>query len=68
MKKTKYSVPAIHCGHCIHTIEMELSELDGVISVNADLEKKEVSVEFSDPANEDLLVATLKEINYPPIG
>jgi len=68
MKKSKYSVPAIHCGHCIHTIEMELSELDGVISVNADLEKKEVSVEFSDPANEDLLVATLKEIYYPPIG
>ncbi|GAI86067.1 unnamed protein product, partial [marine sediment metagenome] len=45
-----------------------LSELDGVISVNADLEKKEVSVEFSDPANEELIVATLKEINYPPIG
>lgn len=28
MNKT-YSVPSIHCQHCVYTIKMELSELEG---------------------------------------
>ena len=66
MDKKLYKVPAIHCGHCVHTIEMELGDLEGVSSVKADLESKTVEVEFENPASEDLIIGTLKEINYPP--
>jgi len=66
MEKVKYSVPSIHCGHCVKTIEMELAEIKGVASVKADQDTKTVEVEFAAPANQDLVVATLNELNYPP--
>jgi len=66
METLKYSVPSIHCGHCVRTIEMELGDIKGVASVKADLESKTVVVDFTPPATEDLVVATLKELNYPP--
>lgn len=66
MSKVIYSVPAIHCHHCTHTIEMELGELEGVEKVKADVNAKTVEIEFDEPANEDLLIGTLSEINYTP--
>lgn len=66
MTTKTYSVPAIHCMHCTHTIEMELGELEGVKKVLADVEGKKVEVSYEPPANEELIVKTLKEIGYPP--
>jgi len=66
MSKVTYSVPAIHCHHCVHTIEMELGEIEGVEQVKADVDAKTVEIEFNDPASEDLLIGTLIEIQYPP--
>lgn len=63
-----YSVPAIHCGHCTHTIEMEVSELEGVQSVRADLNTKKVEIKFDAPANEQKIKTLLAEINYPAEG
>lgn len=63
-----YSVPAIHCGHCTHTIEMELSELQGVQSVKAEVDTKKVTVTFDAPASEEKIKALLAEINYPVEG
>ena len=36
MTTVTYTVPAISCGHCTHTIETEVGELQGVQSVKAD--------------------------------
>jgi copper chaperone len=66
MSEVTYKVPSIHCGHCVHTIEMEVGELDGVESVTASLETKEVNVQFDNPASNAEIVALLKEISYPP--
>lgn len=66
METVKYSIPSIHCGHCVKTIEMELGEVNGVSRVKADLDSKTVEVDFAAPASEKLVVATLKEFNYPP--
>jgi len=60
-----YSIPAIHCSHCIHTIEMELAEIQGVDSVKADLTARKVSVTFSPPADDARIRALLAEIEYP---
>ena len=65
MEKVVLNVPNISCNHCVHTIEMELGELDGVINVNADAETRTVGIEFSDPATKQLLLETLSEIKYP---
>jgi len=65
MTTVTYSVPAIHCMHCTHTIEMEVGELQGVKSVKADLDTKKVEIAFDDPANEEKIKALLQEIEYP---
>jgi copper chaperone CopZ len=65
MAKVTYLVPNISCNHCVHTIKMELSEVDGVLSVDANADTKMVTVEFEHPANDGILRQVLEEINYP---
>jgi len=68
MTTVTYTVPAISCGHCTHTIETEVGELQGVQSVNADEATKKVVISFDDPASEESIKALLAEINYPAEG
>lgn len=65
MAKITYTVPKIHCGHCVHTIKMELSDLEGVQSVSADMNTKQVVVSYEAPASEEKIESLLAEINYP---
>ena len=60
-----FHVPSISCQHCVHTIKMELSELNGVKSVAPDAVTKEVKVIFDEPATEQAIIDMLEEINYP---
>lgn len=68
MTTVTYTVPAISCGHCTHTIEMELGELQGVQSVKAEIDTKKVTITFDVPASEEKIKALLAEINYPAEG
>ena len=65
MSTVTYSVPNISCGHCVHTIQNEVSELEGIQSVKADLESKRVEIVFDSPATEEKIKSLLAEINYP---
>ena len=65
MTTVTYSVPAISCGHCTHTIETELGDLQGIQSVKADQTTKKVLITFDAPASEDTIKALLAEIEYP---
>ena len=62
------TVPAISCGHCTHTIETEVGDLQGVQSVKADEATKKVTITFDNPASEATIKALLAEINYPAEG
>ncbi len=66
--KVTYSIPAIHCQHCVHTIQSELIELPGVRSVKADQNLRNATIEFEPPASEEGIKALLKEIEYPVMG
>lgn len=68
MTTVKYSVPNISCGHCVHTIQMEVSEMEGVQSVKADQETRVVEISFEAPASEDAIKSLMDEINYPVTG
>ena len=68
MTTVTYTVPAIHCGHCTRTIEMEVGELQGVQSVKADESSKKVVISFDAPASEEKIKALLAEIDYPAEG
>ena len=65
MNNKTFNVPAISCQHCVHTIKMELSEMQGVEKVTPDVESKSVQVTFQDPATEELIIKLLEDINYP---
>jgi copper chaperone CopZ len=67
MKSVTYSVPNISCNYCTHTITMELSEIEGVSKVDADVQTRLVTITFDEPATEQILKDTLLEINYPAI-
>lgn len=68
MTTVTYTVPAISCGHCTHTIETEVGEMKGVQSVKADQATKKVQITFDAPANEETIKALLAEIDYPVEG
>ncbi len=65
MNTVSYIVPNISCGHCVHTIRTELSEVKGVKEVRANTETKLVEIVFEAPATEDQIKSLLAEINYP---
>jgi copper chaperone len=65
MEKLTLSIPNISCGHCVMTIQRELGEIEGVTSVEGNLETKEITVEWGPPATVDRIRAALQEINYP---
>ena len=67
MTTVTYSIPNISCGHCVHTIQMEVSELAGVEVVKADAESKQATITFDAPATEDQIKALLVEINFPVV-
>jgi copper chaperone CopZ len=68
IKEVEYTIPAIHCAHCVHTIKFEVGELEGVKEVLVDESTKKAIVRYESPADESRIVALLKEIHYPPEG
>jgi copper chaperone len=68
MEKATLNIPAISCGHCVMTIKRELGEIEGVTSVEGDVETKEITVEWSPPATVERIRSTLEEIGYPAVG
>jgi len=66
MQSKTFTVPNISCGHCVHTVEMEVSDLAGVKSVKAEQDSQQVVVEWGEPATWEQIEALLVEINYAP--
>lgn len=66
MEEKTVHIPAISCGHCIMTIKNEVSELEGVQTVEGDENTKMVTFKWENPATWEKIVETLKEVDYPP--
>ncbi len=59
------SVPAVHCGACIHSIESALSRLDDVTAARVNLSTKRVTIRFAEGSRPPL-IQTLAGLGYPP--
>ena len=68
MQTKTVKVPSISCGHCVATIEREVSGIEGVWSVKADRATRDVTISW-DPASTDwtAIQNLMKEINYAPV-
>jgi copper chaperone CopZ len=68
MQNKTVTVPNISCGHCVNTVQNEVSELAGVVSVKAEEATKKVTVEWETPQTWEGISALLEEIGYPAKG
>jgi copper chaperone len=63
------SVPEVHCGHCVSSIEGALNPMDGVSEASVDLESRTVSVTFDDTAvSLDAIVTAIEDQGYDVPG
>lgn len=58
-----YTVPGIHCEHCEAAIKQEVGAVEGVLSVDVDLERKRVSV-AGERLDDARLRAAIDEAGY----
>lgn len=63
--QTDLSVPAIHCGACISTIEKALNTMDGVEAARVNLSTKRLTVRWKDGASVPAFMARLAALGYP---
>lgn len=67
MTTKTFKVPNISCGHCVMTIQREVGEMEGIVSVKAEEATKMVTVEWNEPpATWNAIKSLLQEISYPP--
>jgi copper chaperone len=58
-----YAVPAIHCGHCAASIKEEVAGVEGVESVEVDLDSKVVTIQ-GQQLSDQALRGAIKEAGY----
>jgi copper chaperone len=66
LQQTTLVAPDISCGHCVATVQKEVGALQGVRSVSASAETKQIEVAFDPNAvSLDQIRETLDEAGYP---
>lgn len=63
--QTDLSVPAIHCGACITTIEKALNAMDGIEAARVNLSTKRLVVRWKDIGPVPAFMARLASLGYP---
>ncbi len=66
MERKTFQVPNIGCDGCVRTIKSEVSQINGVKQVDADVKTKVVTVEWDTPASWQGIESKLVEIDYAP--
>jgi copper chaperone len=61
-----YDVPAISCGHCKSAIEGAVDALEGVSTVQVDVDARTVTVDGTAP--DDAIAAAIDEAGYEVAG
>ncbi|MEU3216560.1 heavy-metal-associated domain-containing protein [Streptomyces sp. NPDC006971] len=65
---TVYNVSGMTCGHCKATLTKEIGALDGVLTVDVDVEAGRVSVTTSGEPDDALLTKVVDDAGYELSG
>lgn len=68
MTTTTFSVPAMTCGHCKEAVTTEITKIDGVSTVEVDLDTKKVTVTSSSPVTWEALVTAVDEAGFEAVA
>lgn len=64
MNQQTWTVTGMTCGHCVNAVTQEVSTIEGVDSVNVDLEKGLLTVNGATPLDEDVVASAVDEAGY----
>ena len=64
MTTTEYVVNGMTCGHCVSAVTEEISGIDGVTSVNVELDSGKVLVTSDAPLDRAAVAAAVDEAGY----
>lgn len=65
MEKIDLQIEGMHCGSCAVGIQMLVSQMDGVKSIEVSYERKKGTVEFdSSKVTKDQIVKAIGELGY----
>ena len=65
METLELSVPDIECDGCANTIKNALGRVDGVADVAVNVDSKQVTVKFAEPATGERISAVLDKAGFP---
>ncbi|MEM7031028.1 MAG: heavy-metal-associated domain-containing protein [Chloroflexota bacterium] len=65
MQTKTVTIPNISCGHCVKTIQNEVNDLEGIVSVTGDETSKQMTISWQEPQTWDGISELLEEIEYP---
>jgi copper chaperone CopZ len=63
MSTVTYSVPGVSCAHCQAAITSEVSTVEGVESIDVDVDAKTVTI-TGEPLDEQAIIAAIDEAGY----
>ncbi|MBJ3783147.1 heavy metal translocating P-type ATPase [Devosia sediminis] len=66
LRQSEFSVPSVHCGACIRTIETALDALPGIVSTRVNLSGKRVTVRWRESEIMPPMVRRMVELGYEP--
>jgi len=65
MEKIELFIKGMHCGACAVGIQMLVSQMDGVTSIEVSYESKKGTVEFdSSRVTKEKIIAAIEELGY----
>lgn len=66
--KKKISIEGMSCGHCVSHVKEALSELNGVTSVDVNLEAKSAVIEASTDVKDEDIKYAVDEAGYEVVN
>ena len=59
-----YTVTGMTCEHCVKAVSDEVSTIDGVESVDVELDSGRLTVRSAEPVDDDAVAAAVDEAGY----
>ncbi len=59
-----FQVEGMSCGHCVNSVQSEVSAIDGVTAVDVDLVSGRVTVTSDTPIDTNAVTAAVEEAGY----
>ena len=66
--KKKILIEGMSCGHCVNHVKEALGELNGVTSVDVDLDAKTAIIEVSVDVNDEDIKFAIDDAGYEVVG